>query len=737
MNRLPRFALARKSLILAALVLALFWSVAAALGMQRREDPGTTQRQTSVVTTWPGASTRDVEQLVTKKIADDLRGVAHVEHVEGTSRPGISQVDVVFDDAIDNADATLRDVRNHLADVRATLPAAIDGPALVDDVWKTYPMIVGVSADGRTPRELRDFAKALGDRISRLPDVGLVKMVGAQEQQVDVDLDVAALAQFGIAASDVAAAIGAQNALVPAGDASIGGRLTQIDPAAPLRDAADVMRVPVRALDGRPLRVGDLAHVTTGYPDPPQELVHVDGRTGIALAVEAKETSSVTDLGPEVDRFLQGARADWPAGTHAALIADQPRTVNDRISDFLFNLALAIAIVTALVALFMGLRNGILVGVTVVLSLVLTFGYMKFVAVDINQISILALIISLGIIVDAGIVSIDNIEHHLRAGLPREEAAARGVGDLWLPLLTSTLVAMSSFLPFRLMGGGIGDFVRDLGVVTSIALAMSLLVAYFVTPILGVWFAEANAHTDRLTRSDRILGTLQRAYVPVATAALRRPVLTVSIAALALSAAVAYVPHLGVQFFPPADRAQFFIDVSAAEGTDIRTTERIVAHIENLIARRSGVTAYGSFIGAGAPRFYYNVTSEQPTPSYAQIIVDTVDVAAANRLVGELGARIDAEISGARIAVKRLEQGPPVGAPIAIRLAGDDPAALGRASLRVQQALAAIPGAVSIRDSQGEPTTNSSPRSIRSGWPPPTCKARTFKHLRPWPTAGR
>src|ERR1700738_5113694 len=179
MSGLPSFALRRRSLVIAALVLALFWSLYAAFTMQRREDPGTTQRQTFVVTVFPGATTRDVEQLVTKKIADALRGVTHVEHVERTSRPGISEVTVVFDDVIQNADPVLHDVRNHLDDVRGELPAGI-APTIVDDVWKTFPVVVGVTQEGATPRELRDVAKRLADRLSRLPDVGYVKLVGEQ-----------------------------------------------------------------------------------------------------------------------------------------------------------------------------------------------------------------------------------------------------------------------------------------------------------------------------------------------------------------------------------------------------------------------------------------------------------------------------------------------------------------------------------------------------------------------------
>lgn len=704
MSGLPRFALARKSLVLAALALALFWSIASFFNVQRREDPGTTQRQTEIVTLLPGATTENVEQLVTKKIEDAVRPVAHVDHVEGTSRPGISDITVVLDDEMQNADGPLRDVRNAVADARASLPPSAVGPTQLDSVWTTYPIVLGLSADGLSPRALRDFATALRDRIATLPDVGEAVVVGAQEENVDVDLDLRALSQYGISADEVAGSLAARNALVPSGTVSPGGRVAQVDPSDALRTPADVTATNVRTVDGRTVRVGDLARVTTGYPDPPQELVRVDGRPGVALAIKAKETSSVTTLGPEVRAFLDRERENWPAGVRLTAIADQPVSVSARVNDFFSNLLLAVVIVTLLVALFMGWRNGALVGATVVLSIVLTFGVMVFFHVDINQISILALIISLGIIVDAGIVSVDNIEHHLRAGDTRKDAAARGVGDLWFPLLTSMLVAMSSFLPFRLMGGAIGDFVRDLAVVTCISLGMSLLVAYFVTPILGEWFAVPSNAGGRPSPFDRVLGAMQRAYVPLATASLRRPLLTVGIAIAAVVGAFLWVPHLGVQFFPSADRNQFFIDVNAPAGTDIRATERIVAAVERDVLPRPGVTSVGSFVGAGAPRFYYNVLAEQPKPSYAQIIVDTTDIPSANRLVDEL-RRSTAGIPGARIDVKRLEQGPPVGAPIQLRFSGEDREALAAASAQAQTLLRTIPGATHVRDSLAEPTT--------------------------------
>jgi multidrug efflux pump subunit AcrB len=394
-------------------------------------------------------------------------------------------------------------------------------------------------------------------------------------------------------------------------------------------------------------------------------------------------------------------------------LADQPQEVDDRVGDFWLNLCLAIAIVTVLVALFMGWRNGLLVGLTVAVSIGLTLGAMPLFSVDINQISLLSLIVSLGIIVDAGIVAIDNIEQYLRAGVDRQTAAWKGVQDLWFPLLTSTLVAIFSFVPFKFVGGGsIGDFISALGVVTVVALAMSILVAYFVTPIAGELFAaSSNAASARgLGRAtqlafDTLIARMQRAYVPLATATLQRPVATAMVAGVLVLAAVAWIPQLGIQFFPSADRNQFFIAVNAPEGTDIRATEAIVERIETLVARESAVVAYGSFIGQGAPRFYYNLFPEQPKPSYAQVLVDTVDAPSANRLVDALGAELRSQIAGARVEVKRFEQGPSVGPPIAIRLSGEDPRAVARASASVLAALGTVPGAVDVRDSLGVPTS--------------------------------
>jgi multidrug efflux pump subunit AcrB len=703
---LPRFAVTRKSLVLAATVLAIFWSLASGLGMQRREDPGTEQRLAEIVTVYPGATTENVEQLVTKKIEDAVRSVSHVEHVTGISRPGISDVRVEFDDEMTHAEGPLRDLRNKLDDLKPALPAGISGPTPVDDLWKTFPIVVGITGDGLSNRQLRDIAKTLSDELGTLPDVGEVQMTGDREQQVDVDVDTRALSTYAISPADVSNAIAAANAVVPSGTVAVDGRIAQVDPSRALRSAGEVAGVAVANIGGRVVRVGDVARVQTGYPDPPDEIVRLGGKPAIALSIQAKETSSVTTLGPEVEKALADAKARWPAGIDYALIADQPQTVDARIGDFFTNLVLGVIVVTVLVALLMGLRNGLLVGASVVLSIVLTFGVMPFVHVDINQISLLALIIALGIIVDAGIVSIDNIERHLRAGMERREAAWRGVSDLWFPLLTSTLVAMSSFLPFRLMGGPVGDFVRDLAVVTSIALLGSLLVAYLITPIIGEWFAvSSDASGGVRGLFDRLLEGLQRGYVPLATAAMRFPLLTVAIAGLLLVGSALELPRLGIQFFPSADRNQFFIDVFAPDGTDINRTGQIVGKIENLIARESGVRAYGSFIGHGAPRFYYNVVPEQQRSSYAQIIVDTTDIDASKRVATDLRAAIAQNVSGARIDVKPLEQGPPVGAPIQVRLASEDASQLPAIAATLRERLHGIDGAVAARDSLGEPTS--------------------------------
>ena len=234
---------------------------------------------------------------------------------------------------------------------------------------------------------------------------------------------------------------------------------------------------------------------------------------------------------------------------------------------------------------------------------------------------------------------------------------------------------------------------------------MSLVVAYLVTPILGEWFAAPSMREGKRSVFDRLLDALRARYVPLATASLHRPWITVALAVSAVAGAVLWMPHLGVQFFPSADRAQFFIDVNAPDGTDIRTTSAIADRIETVVRAQDGVTVVGAFVGAGAPRFFYNVLQQQPKPSYAQILVDTADIASANRLVNSLGPQLRAAVPGARIDVKKLEQGPPVGSPIQLRLQGEDPAALASSAAALRTQLALIPGTVAVRDSLGQPTT--------------------------------
>lgn len=711
---LPKFSVTHKSLVLVALTLALFWSIMSALTTQRREDPGIVQRITQIVTIWPGASTHNVEELVTKKIADDLRGIQHVDHVNGTSKVGVSTVAVELDDIVNEhtADIALREVRNHLDDLRGSLPSGIVGPSIVQHFWDTYPVVLGITAEGLTPRELRDVAKKIGDDISRLPDVGDVEMVGNQEQQVSVNLDIRRLADYAVSPLDLTRALARRNALLPGGTAEIGGRSASITAPDTLQGAQTVADTPIATVDGRTVRVGDLATVQTDYPDPPDELVRVGGKPAVALAVTAKATSSVTQLTPEIRPLIARELGKYPAGLHVTFIADQPTTVDKRLFDFISNLAVGVLLATVLVALFMGVRNGLLVATTIVLSILLTLGVMPLLSIDLQQISIISLIVAIGMVVDAGIVAVDNIERLMAGGVDRQTAAWRGVSQLWFPLLTSTLVGMSSFVPFLLLGGAVGNFVHDLGVVVAIALAMSLVVAYFVTPIIGEWFAvpASGGTRNRALRwienaFERVLETLRRVYEPVAHFALRRAWLTSGAAVALVVLAAAYIPHLGQQFFPPADRNQFIINVTAPDGTDLYTTQSRVEQVERILGRHAGITSFAAFIGHGAPKIYYNVIPEPSSTNYAQFVVNTTDVETANRLIDELRAETQAAVVGARVDLKKLEQGPPVGAPIQIRLSGDDAHALTVASQQVQALLRSVAGTFAVRDSQGTPST--------------------------------
>jgi multidrug efflux pump subunit AcrB len=684
------------------LALGLF----AVFALPRREDPDLSARFAQVVALYPGASAAQVEELVTERLERTFREIEDVKTVTSTSRPGMSVLQIEAADRTRNLDRMMQDMRNRAADVRGDLPRGVTSVIVNDRFADTAALILAVTKDGATDREREDLAKRMRDRLRRLPDVAEVKLLGDQQEVITVALSSQRLAQMGIPPSQVGDAIARANILPQSGGSVASGdaRLT-IAPTGDLHDITEIGNLIVAQPDGHPIYLRDVATVTRGYEDPPSYQVRVDGQPAVGVSLTQRKGRNISELGATVNQELAALRAEMPPGAVIHVVNDLPRSVARRMNEFTENLVSGVALIVVVMFLFMGLRSALIVGAMLPVTILGTFAAMLAAGRDIQQMSIAALIIALGLVVDNSIVVIDNIEKKMSEGMEREQAAIEGVDEIRLPLLTSNLTTIASFAPLMFLSGGVGEFIRDLGIVTSLSVVVSLLLNYTVTPLIALHFLRPGADEKQTTVQRALLrgiDRLRRLFAALATRGLRRPALTVTFALIAMAVAFGNIGRLGSQFFPLAERDQFTVDVWLPEGRDIRATGRVAAHVEAMIAHQSGVRSYVTHLGQGGPRFYYNISPEPPTPNYAQIVVNTESIEDTKRIAAAVQAEANASISDARVTARILEQGPPVGAPLAVRISGDDIPALRATAEKVKAILNQTPGAVSVYDSFGE-----------------------------------
>lgn len=682
--------------------------VFALFALPRREDPDLSARFAQVIALYPGASAVEVEQLVTLELERTFREIDDVETVTSTSRAGVSVLTIESGDRAGDLDKLMDDLRERAADARAQLPAGVASVVVNDRFADTAAVVLGVTWPGATNRERETVAKTLRDRLRRLPDVAEARLIGEPDEVVTVALSSQRLAQLDVAPSEIGQAIARRNVL-PESGGSLPARSARlpIAPTGSLTNVRDLQSIVVaRSPSGAPIYLRDVtSSVTRGEADPAAFVLRVNGQPAVGVSLSMRKGRNISALGAKITSELAAFGDTLPPGARVDLLNDLPRSVARRMNEFFVNLGGGVALIFVVMYLFMGLRSALIVGALLPATILGTFAAMMIAGRDIQQMSIAALIIALGLVVDNSIVVIDNIEKKMREGIEREQAAVDGTDELRVPLLTANLTTIASFAPLMFLSGGVGEFVRDLGVVTALATVVSLLLNYTLTPLIALRFLRpGDEEKPNVVRraADKSIDGLRSGLGWLAARGLRRPGLTVGLAVLALVVAFANVGRLGSQFFPSAERDQFTIDVWLPEGRDLRATEKTVARVEEIVTAQTGVRSLISYVGQGGPRFYYNVSPEAPAANYAQIVVNTRSIADTKRLVVVVQRAANETIAEARVTARTLEQGPPVGAPIAVRLAGQDVPTLRRLAAQVKGILNETPGASSVHDSFGE-----------------------------------
>jgi multidrug efflux pump subunit AcrB/outer membrane protein TolC len=671
--RYPQVTLVLSGILVAAGLYAL-------VTMPRREDPKITIHTGIVAAIYPGATTSEVEDQVTRKIEERLFRFEEIrrEKTFSTTRNGMVIVNVELNKSVKDSDEFWSKLRLDMAQLKATeLPAGVRGPIVDSDFGDTVAALIAVHGGHYGPRELKDYAQTVETGLRTIPAVSKIKRIGDQKEEIDISTSTERLSQYAVNPLKVMQALQGRNTPQYAGRVPAEQSKVPIDSGGRLQTEDQIRQVMVDVSPtGQPVYIGDLATVDRVYKDP-SEYARIGGEQTILLAVEMHEGNNIVDFGNTLRATLKGIQASLPPDVKLDMVADQPRVVSDRIRDFFEEFGIAIIAVILVTMLLLPLRVALVSAIAIPVSVSMTFAGLNVCGIELQQVSIAALIVVLGMVVDNAIVIVDNYVELLDRKVPIDEAAERCAREMAVPVLTATLAIIAAFAPLLLLSGAVGEFISSLPIAVAIALGTSYIVAMLLTPLMARFFIRQGLVDHEQNHSDEPrkltpLDHMQRYYNKIITWAMQNKKLVLVSSVLAFVAGLGILRLVPQLFFPLAERDQFVMDVWLPEGSKIEATDAAVRRIEAVLSHEPLVKEYTSFLGESAPRFYYNVNPQAPAANYAQILVNTKKVKGTPQLVAALRQRLPDVVPEAKVFVKELQQGQVMEAPVEVRIVGDD-----------------------------------------------------------------
>ena len=683
---LSDWALRHQSFVLYCIVVLGFIGVFSYTKLGQSEDPPFTFKIMTVRTGWPGATAREVEQQVTERVEKKLQEMPELNFVRSFSRPGESLVFVAVKDSEPAArmPEIFYQVRKKIGDVRGQLPAGVVGPSFNDEFGDTFGNIYAITGDGFSYAELKDYADRVKKELLRVPDVAKVELIGEQDEKIFVELANVKLANLGLDVGAIVATLQAQNILTPSGNFDTATERIYLRASGDFESAESVRNIPIRA-GGRTFRLGDIAVVKRGYSDPPQPKMRFMGQEALGIGVSMRKGGDILTLGANLDSTLDRIEKTLPVGLEIERVNDQPKAVRASIGEFVRSVAEAVVIVLAVSFISLGVRTGIVVALSIPLVLALTFMFMHIFDVGLHKISLGALILALGLLVDDAIIAVEMMAVKMEEGMDRFKAASFAYTSTAFPMLTGTLVTAAGFLPIATARSGTGEYTLAIFQVVVISLLISWVAAVIVIPYLGYHFLpQAHAHeAHKPSLFARIPGLrviaafgrdFQSHFRDVVEWCItwRKSVILVTV--LAFAASIYGFRFIQQQFFPSSTRLELLVDLKLAEGSSYWATEREVRKMEAILDREKAFyTNYVSYVGTGSSRFYLPLDQQLPTASFAQFVITTGDLKAREALRTRLIGILDGDaFTALRGRVLRLENGPPVGYPVQFRISGED-----------------------------------------------------------------
>lgn len=665
---LSAWAIRQRSLVIYFMLVVVAAGLLSYFRLGRSEDPSFIIKTMVVQAAWPGASMEDTLQQVTERLERTLQETSHLDNLRSYTRPGITTIFVNLDGASSAAQVanTWYEVRKRVADMRHTLPAGVVGPGFNDEFGDTFGLIYGFTADGFSHRELRDYVEAARSKLLQVPDVSQIQILGAQDERIFVEFSVQQLAALGIDRSALVAALRSQNVVQPSGTIQTGDEKLALQVSGAFGSEQDIANINF-AVNGRMLRLADIATVRRGFVDPPQPMFRVNGEPAIGLAIAMKEGGDILALGANIDKAMNAIVAELPIGIEARLVADQAVTVKSAIAEFMESLWQAIAIILVVSFLALGVRPGLIVALSIPLTLAAVFAIMQLAGIDMQRISLGALIIALALMVDDAMTTTDATINRLALGEPKEVAAVFAFKAYAFAMLAGTLVTIAGFVPVGFAASSAGEYTFSLFAVVTIALLVSWVVAVLFAPLMGLAILKAPA-PGTSTEPGRIM-KLYRGFL---SAAITARWITIPATLAIFVVALLLVPLIPSQFFPSSDRPELLVDISLPQNASIHATEDAVKRFDAALKGDPDVERWSTYVGEGAIRFYLPLNAQLPNDFFAQAVVVAKDVAARERLQDRLEKRLAEEFPSVIGRVYPLELGPPVGWPIQYRVIGPE-----------------------------------------------------------------
>ncbi|GLK86491.1 efflux RND transporter permease subunit [Ancylobacter defluvii] len=696
---LSEWAIRERSLVIFFMLVVVVAGIGSYFRLGRAEDPSFVIKTMVVQAAWPGASTQDMLQQVTERLERTLQETPHLDRLRSYTRPGVTTIFVDLDGATTAAQVpdVWYHVRKSVADMRHTLPQGVVGPGFNDEFGDTFGLIYGFTADGFTHRELRDYVEQVRSRLLQVPDVSKIEILGAQDERIFVEFSMEELASLGINRQALVAALRSQNVVQPSGTIQTGDETLALQVSGAFDSERDIANINF-AVDGRMLRLADIATVRRGYADPPQPMFRVNGEPAIGLAIAMRDGGDILQLGANIKTVITEVTGDLPVGINVALVADQAVTVEHAIGEFMESLWQAIAIILVVSFISLGVRPGLVVALSIPLTLAAVFCVMDLAGIDMQRISLGALIIALALMVDDAMTTTDATINRLALGEKPEVAATYAFKTYAFAMLAGTLVTIAGFVPIGFAASSAGEYTFSLFAVVSIALLVSWLVAVLFAPLIGMALLKPPK-----TPCTGEPGRVMRIYRGFLSAALAARWVTIAVTVALFIGAVLLLPLIPSQFFPSSDRPELLVDLTLQQNASIHATETAMERLDAALKTDPDVERWSGYVGQGAIRFYLPLNAQLPNDFFGQAVVVAKDTPARIRLQARLEKLLAEEFPGVVARVSPLELGPPVGWPVQYRVLGPDLAQVRDIALKLAQVVASNPQATQVNFDWIEP----------------------------------